>query len=710
MATTYPELDAPTGRDDRRAATWLALGVSILLAASLCVHLSRVLRATGWSMDADEAVHAVEALRLYEHLEHGRLLDFARDSYFPERWHPPVNPHVRWYPPVHAWCVAPFFAVLGPSDLSARLPSVFFLFGTCLVFFALARRLARGSPALSGLLAVILVLSAPNLLTFSAQSIVAGASVFFCFLALLAYLRSLERGHSLRGRSLVAGFLLGIAVLTKYDHGGVLAVCIGLSELWRVRFDPRKLLRGGAAWLFLVAGGMVVAWFAHPDKLASLVDSARHPFFGTPRTILFDFVLTWIVEYGSGIAVGALAFLAAIFLSRRLSDPAVRVVWIWGVISLVFYALRGRFHFRYNIVEAPIFLLMLAVVLPDLVERVRARLTDPKLRRRTALGVVLWFTGALGTLAGLIAAVAPARVFELARGPARWFHGLRNDHWGLRIAPDEYVDHFASSHAEFVSFFGSSLTSVAIAVFVLGAATLTWRYLPATRRNSVFVVWAAVAVAVLPGVARLCSQLRGMVEWELEGHPELIQLQDFVIRNAPPGEVVLLGGGWDQLTNNGLRWYRVTRALDGRPPLGSVEVVGDMIGSAVFPPEPRIAWWAERLATAPGAELPRRLVLVEPGPQFLYRTRFGPEVAIYDEIVRARRSYEEIAQRTFPVLGCTVRVLRREGEPPPIDPPTELLERHGVRTDLVGPESSRYWVGEGGWSLRDESLRHFVAR
>src|SRR5262245_23667781 len=215
----------------------LALGLAGLLAAAACLDLGLVVHATRWTMDADEAVHAIEALRLHEHLERGELGAFLVDSYFPERWQPPVDPHLRWYPCLHAWLTLPSFALLGVSDFTARLPSVVLLFLTSLVFFALGARLARSLRAASGLTASLLVLAAPNLLTFSAQCLIGTAVLFACFLALLAYLWSLDRDHP-PGRAVLAGLALAAAILTKYDHGGVLAASLGLCELLRVRCSP----------------------------------------------------------------------------------------------------------------------------------------------------------------------------------------------------------------------------------------------------------------------------------------------------------------------------------------------------------------------------------------------------------------------------------------------------------------------------------------
>ena len=171
------------------------------------------------------------------------------------------------------------------------------------------------------------------------------------------------------------------------------------------------------------------------------------------------------------------------------------------------------------------------------------------------------------------------------------------------------------------------------------AARCFLRRYPAERVFAPGLVWTALAAATLPGALRLYGDLREMVEWELECHPELNDVHAFINEHCPPPGTVLLGGGWDQLTNNGVRWYRITRAQGTVPGYDDVPVVGDMIGSLVFPPEPRIRHWAQVLGETGLLALPDRVVLVEPDPEtFLYRTRMGPEVAIYRDIPgRARR-------------------------------------------------------------------------
>lgn len=698
---------APLLEERRRRA----FAIALILALAACGSLAWIVLSTRWTMDADESVHAVEALRLYEDLGHGDLGAFLADSYFPERWQPPVDDHVRWYPFVHAWLLQPFFALLGPSDASARVASVAFLLGTALVFFALAWRLARVHKAASGVLAVVLLLAAPNVLTFSAQCLIEPAVLFTCSAALLLYLRSLEKEHPPLRASL-AGLALGLAALTKYDHGGFLALALAAAELLRVRFSLVRLVRSGAALLFGITGILVVLWFAHPDKLAALRDSAEHPFYGSPRTILMDFALTWVIEYGSSVAVGLLAILAFVALRTRLREPALRAVWIWALVSCAFYAVRGRYHFRYNFVEAPIFLLLLAVALPEWIERWSARLAGARPREATGTLLGLWVFGAAGAWAWLLVAVGPEALFEALRAPLAWFHGLRADHWGLTLAPDRYIDELARDYLAFARWLALSLAACCAALFVVGAAGLAWRHVPAGPGSTRRLLWAAIGVAALPGAVQLHAGLRTSVEWELECHPALNEVYAFVSANVEPGQTILLGGGWDQLPNNSLRWYLATRGRGEGRSLENQPVVGDMIGSVVFPPEPRIAYWAGLLSGAPHAGLPERVVLVEPDEQsFRYQCRFGDDAGLYEKLLASRSSHAEIARRSFAELGCTVRVLARaEQSEAPLSPESRVNLVHELSTNPAFAWGQRRVGLDGGWIMRDESLRHFVRR
>jgi len=662
------------GRSRSRQELRTARVLVLLLSLVSCAYLARTVYATAWTMDADEAVHAIEALRLHDRMVQGDAAGFLRDTYFPERWHAPVQPHVRWYPFVHAWFVQPFFLVLGASDFSARLPSIVLLFGTTLCFFAIARRLAPKSPARSGVLAVVLLLAAPNVLTFSAQSLIATTGLFFTYLALLAYLWSLEREHP-ASRAWLAGLALGVAALTKYDHGGFLALMLGLSELGRARFSIPRFYRSGAVPLFATAFVMVLAWFAHPDKLDALGDSVRHPLPSSLSRTVRDTGATLFVEYASSIAVGLGALMAFASLWRRCREPGLRAVWLWALCSTAFYVLRGRFYFRYNIVEAPAFLLFLALQLPLWWEATRDWLMRAATRsdlRRTF--VLVPTTSAVFGLA-LLCRIAP----EL---PFRWSSGTPFS------LTEDYLDVFR--------YLGTSLMALSSGAFLLCVARLVLHG-GTTRQVSGVLVVAALALPALPGGVHLYLDLDRTIDWELEGHPQIGELCAFVDEQVDRAQNVLLAGGWDQLTNNTLRWYLLTGGEDAVN-FEDVFVAGDMIGSIVFPPEPRVAYWVETLALADVESLPDYIVRVTPNDDFLYHTWMGNEGALYETVLAQRAAYVSVGKRTFGELGCDVEVLRRERDVPPLSgiPAVRSYERR-----KLSPE---------GWSFSDDALRHFVRR
>jgi hypothetical protein len=273
------------------------------------------------------------------------------------------------------------------------------------------------------------------------------------------------------------------------------------------------------------------------------------------------------------------------------------------------------------------------------------------------------------------------------------------------------VDFLAQEERPLLVHLGASLAALGLGLSVLGLGAAVLRAQPAERPLAAGLVYAALAVALGPGVVRLYARLPSMVDWELECHPETLAAEDYVgtfVRETPLPARVLLGGGWDQLANNALRWYVLTRAV---PDAGYdvVVVVGDMIGSLVFPPEPRIRHWAERLATGAAGELPELVVLIHPDPErFLYRVRIGPEAPIYDDLLAARGGYRLAGERFFPVLGARVAVWRRAGElGPPVEGWQAVLARHGILPDTAG-NASRVLIGEQGWTIPDESPRHFL--
>ena len=259
-----------SNRNDARQRSQLAGYASLALTLLVTATLVHATATTSATMDADEAVHAVEALRRYDDLARGELGRFLGDSYFPERWQPPVQDHLRWYPIVHSWSLLPSFALLGVDDFAARLPSIVWLAATCLVFHALAKRIAPRHGDLAGLLAVFLLLAAPNVITFAPQCLIETCSLFWAALSLFAYIRYVEDPSA--RRAACAGAALAGALLTKYDHGAPDRVP-GRGRALRRRLHVLVALRSTASLLFGLPAVVFALWLAHPDKLQAFRDA-----------------------------------------------------------------------------------------------------------------------------------------------------------------------------------------------------------------------------------------------------------------------------------------------------------------------------------------------------------------------------------------------------------------------------------------------------
>ncbi len=664
----------------------LALSCALLS----CGWLAALVGSSGWVMDADEAVHAVEALRLHDRLEHGELGRFLVDSYLPERWQPPVQDHVRWYGIVHAWSLLPFFALLGPGDFSARLPSVLYLLGACAWVFLLARRLAPSAGDWAGLVAVLLLLCAPNVITFAPQCLTEHCVLFWCLAALHGYVRFVEQ-PARRGRAIAAGALLAMAILSKYDHGLLLLFCLGVAELVRTRARPSAILSSNALWLLGLPAAVFAAWIAHPEKLAAFRDTLAHPAYGSWRVIAANFAASPVLEYTSSLAALLLVGLAFVASARRLSDPGLRGVWIYAGLSALVLLLRARFRFRYNLVEVPAFFVLAGAWLPDALNRAAHR--PPSARRSLALALC-----GLAVLAALgLAERHPAALESAAGAIAHALFAVLPSRLGLTRGPDDYAHGLVAALRLALRLSSYSVLGLGAALLAAGAweASPLGRGARAEVRRAAWI--AALLLATAPGALSFWRQARPMIEWEWEGVPALHGLVDAVAADTPPRARILLGGGWDQMGNNTLRWCLATDRSRLRVRYGELEVVGDMIGSLVLPEPPRIQHWAEVLRSAPRSELPERVVLLDPLDWFVYDEELGPEVPLYRAILEQRGAYERRSRATLEDLGVALEIwVRAERETAPLAEPTGAarlgpLAYTGLRT------AGRWTAGDKAW-------------
>lgn len=636
-----------------------SFAIAVLIAFAACLYLGIHIHSSRWTMAADEAVHAIDGFRLYDDLHHGRFGDFVAHTYLTERWHPPVNMHLRWYPFVHSWFQAASFLALGPSDFSARLPSVLCLFGSCLLFYAIAWRLAPQHRGLSGVLAVVLLLTAPNVVSFLPSGLVESAVFFMCYLALLVYIRFLEKPES-AGRAALAGAAVAAAVMTKYEHGGMLAMSVAISETVRAGFRPMRLLRSRALVLFGVLGLLLAAWFADPEKITALRDASAHPFVGSFYTELLQDVSSWFLEYSSGPVIGALMIASFFAAFPYLRKQGIRALWIFASFGCGFVILKGRFRSRENIVEACGFVLLSATLLPAWIAALSERM---RTLRRAWAGAALAAGGA-GLVAGIYLVARPDSLFEWSTKAFYWAYNHNTRHLGLKLGPERYIDYFSTLRGAFEDVEWAVLL-VAAALFIVGLALARRTAIPAALA-------AALAVNLIPGGVRLWARAPQLVDEELSGFPALHEIFDFVDRNVPRKVDIVLGGAWNNLANNSLRWYLLTGY--GPKNYSDVHVLGATIGSIVLPPGPRVAYLAARLAQAPPAQLPGAIVLIDPTEQFRYSVDFDQDSAVYRRVLAARDVYRLAAARTFPDAGCAVQIylVKSDSKAPPVNVATEM--------------------------------------
>lgn len=670
------------------ARGWLPAALAALLALAMCGWLALQAAESRWVLDADEAVHAVEALRRFDRLEHGELGTFLVESYFPERWQPPVQDHVRWYGIVHSWSILPSFFLLGPSDFSVRLPSLLYLLGSFAVIFLLARSLAPRHGDWAGLAAVALLLSAPNVLTFAPQSLTEACVFFWCYATLYAYVGFARAPESL-GRALLTGALLAVSLLAKYDHGLLMFACLGLAETVRARGDVVAMLRSRVVPLFAVPTVVFGLWLAHPEKWAAFQDALSHPAYGSWRVIAANVPASLLLEYTSSLAGLALLSCALFAGLRPLRDPALRGVWIYAMSACLLLVVRARFQFRYHLVEVPALLVLAGALLPSWIEGLdRGSNVRRRLPGLAAAGLAAALLSAVGVLWARPDVVHG--LFEAVLTPLLAAASL-----GLSRTPPEYAAEFTGALTRVLL-----MTRVSLLAGAAALALLACWWLRSAGPGSARRWWlGALALSFLPGTFAFWTRLPGMVRWEWEGSPALHGVLADVARHSPREGTLLLGGGWDQLTNNTLAWHLKTTYLEPRPRYDDLRVVGDMIGSLVLPEEPRVEHWAEVLRSGGADALPERVVLLEPRDDFLYREVVGPECDLYRAILEQRGGYERVHAASFEDLGLGLEIWARGPRAaPPLDAPTGAAAR--------GPLTPSGRVTEGRWRIGDKAWRH----
>jgi 4-amino-4-deoxy-L-arabinose transferase-like glycosyltransferase len=170
---------------------------------------------------------------------------------------PPMN-YETWFvkPPGATWALMPFYALLGPTELAARLPLALAAAATILLTWDMTRRVAGPRAAL--LAAAVLATTAKQLI-FSRQ-LAGDVLLVLCFAAAAhGYLRWLASGGARRGGLLLGGLALGLGVLVK----GPVALLLPAIALAAHRLVARDGLRVRPLAPLAVALAVGAPWFVY---------------------------------------------------------------------------------------------------------------------------------------------------------------------------------------------------------------------------------------------------------------------------------------------------------------------------------------------------------------------------------------------------------------------------------------------------------------
>lgn len=206
----------------------------------------------GW----DEAAHALRGLIIARDLEQGDWLSFLYDSYRQVYW-----------PPVHSWLTGIAFLLGGTNTVAARTVSlVTFVMASWGIYVA-GLLLRKQNAEMGAIIALILFISCPSLISFAGKSMLEIPGLFALILAFVVHFKLIQARSSPP-----AYVLLGLAVAATYfvksNYGVLLFLALLISWLIDAKFRPRLLFRRTHIYTVLPLIIIFLIWFAYPAKLA----------------------------------------------------------------------------------------------------------------------------------------------------------------------------------------------------------------------------------------------------------------------------------------------------------------------------------------------------------------------------------------------------------------------------------------------------------
>jgi len=302
-------------------SNYIALSIIMIMYAGLSILLFNL---ANIPFDSDEAIHALDGLRIASDIYHRDIKSFLEHFYF-----------TGWYPPLLPTYLGFFFIFLKPSYWSARYPILLLAIICIALMYRVSKKLAKNSTA--GLITLSLVATSPLVWMHSLLCMEEMLAILGVLLTVLVYIQvDKDKMHpSWVGVCMVATLLARLSV-GIYLVGAVALMLI---------LDWFKYGRERAIYIARILAPLTVfcvIWWGHPSKLENLFNyiqaspPAYESFSWRPIVYYWEAIMTVCTVSPLIGSVVLMAIVYAIFYRKDKTCflPLALLITTWIVLLL----------------------------------------------------------------------------------------------------------------------------------------------------------------------------------------------------------------------------------------------------------------------------------------------------------------------------------------------------------------------------------------
>ncbi len=322
-------------------------GITLLGAGWYILHFS--ILPAGQACHWDEVAHTIFGANIYYDLIQKDILNVLFDIYRQVYW-----------PPVHSVLVGAAFCFTGLDLIPARSISLLLFLIMAWLLVQTARDLSCNRPYIAGITALILTLSTPSLILFSAMAMLETPGMFFMVLSFFIYFK-ICRNDKPEKAHLLLGMAVTLTYFTKQHYAVLVAITILFNEIIEHRFCIRPLFNRRNYYAVLPLGISLLIWFAYPPKFISALKSLISFSWGIEDTYSLDGLLFYpraLIEfYGSAFILAVHCFCAA-FAVKYFNDKRIRFLLLFVITFSVISELHHNKAARHIIPMIPAMILL----------------------------------------------------------------------------------------------------------------------------------------------------------------------------------------------------------------------------------------------------------------------------------------------------------------------------------------------------------------